>query len=185
MEGNCSGQMDVVIENAFLPSLPSGIPSERLYLAEGVATVLEIKSPFPARDDIKGIIERLNQLQRRWGNCIFRAEKPPQEIPYYVVSYTGPKSESSGKSFLTETNAYGLLIIEHQLFAHRGPNGCWARKGPEALWEFVCCFYEHTTNLIFAGAHPRTYIDKDWNLQDWPIFIEGSTIHKGGMKIRM
>lgn len=184
VDGNCSGQMDVVIENAFLPSLPCGAPTERLYLAEGVAAVLEIKSAFPAKEDIRIIVEKLNHLKRRWGDCIFRAEKPPQEIPYYVVSYRGSDNESSAKAFLTETNAYGLLIVEHQLFAHRGPKGCWTRNGPEALWEFVSCLYELTTNLIFAGAHPRTYIDKSWSLQGWPTVIEGSTVHKGGIEIR-
>ncbi len=42
--GNKSGQLDVVVELTFFPSLPALGGGSRLYLAEGVAAVIEVKS---------------------------------------------------------------------------------------------------------------------------------------------
>lgn len=43
--GNVSGQIDVVIEHAFFPSFPLlGTAQQRLYLIEGVAIAIEVKS---------------------------------------------------------------------------------------------------------------------------------------------
>jgi hypothetical protein len=44
--GNRSGQLDVVVEYPFSPTLPSvgGTGTTRLYLAEGIAAVIEVKS---------------------------------------------------------------------------------------------------------------------------------------------
>lgn len=43
-DGNQSGQLDVVVEFTFLPSFPALASEPRLYLAEGIAAVIEIKS---------------------------------------------------------------------------------------------------------------------------------------------
>src|SRR4051794_15735815 len=44
VSGYRSGQPNVVVEYPFAPNLPLGGPSSRLYLAEGVAAVIEVKS---------------------------------------------------------------------------------------------------------------------------------------------
>src|SRR5262245_10145779 len=44
LSGNRSGQLDVVVEYPFAPSLPITPSTPRLYLAEGVAAVIEVKS---------------------------------------------------------------------------------------------------------------------------------------------
>jgi hypothetical protein len=44
LAGNKSGQLDVVVEYPFAPTLPLGGGPTRLYLAEGVAAVVEVKS---------------------------------------------------------------------------------------------------------------------------------------------
>ena len=44
LAGNRSGQLDVVVEYPFSPTLPLGVGPSRLYLAEGVAAVIEVKS---------------------------------------------------------------------------------------------------------------------------------------------
>jgi hypothetical protein len=41
--GHTTGQVDIVIEHPFLPSLPQPGGKERLYLAESVAAVIEVK----------------------------------------------------------------------------------------------------------------------------------------------
>src|SRR5262245_9616236 len=44
-ERSRSGQLDIVVEYPFLPSLPLGVGgSPRLYLAEGIVAVIEVKS---------------------------------------------------------------------------------------------------------------------------------------------
>jgi hypothetical protein len=47
--GNKSGQLDVVIEYPFAPTLPTFAGETRLYLAEGVAAVVEVKSNVAAQ----------------------------------------------------------------------------------------------------------------------------------------
>ncbi len=48
--GGRSGQLDVVVEFPFMPSLPiAGGSSSRLYLAESVAAVVEVKSNVGAQ----------------------------------------------------------------------------------------------------------------------------------------
>jgi hypothetical protein len=47
--GHRSGQLDVVVEYPFGPTLPSVAGETRLYLAESVAAVVEVKSSLPAQ----------------------------------------------------------------------------------------------------------------------------------------
>jgi hypothetical protein len=47
--GHRSGQLDVVVEYPFGPTLPSVAGETRLYLAESVAAVIEVKSSLPAQ----------------------------------------------------------------------------------------------------------------------------------------
>jgi hypothetical protein len=65
--GHRSGQLDVVVEYPFSPSLPSfgGIPTTRLYLAESVAAVVEVKSNIAAQwDEARHTAAQLAPLRR-------------------------------------------------------------------------------------------------------------------------
>ena len=49
--GNRSGQLDVVVEYPFAPNLPLGAGSSRLYIAEAIAAVIEVKSDVAGQWD--------------------------------------------------------------------------------------------------------------------------------------
>lgn len=50
--GNRTGQLDIVVELPFFPSLPLlGVPDQRLYLVEGACAVLEVKSDLSGEWD--------------------------------------------------------------------------------------------------------------------------------------
>ena len=66
--GNRSGQLDVVVEYPFAPSLPLGVGTTRLYLAEGVAAVVEVKSDAAGQTDDNPI--SLRQVVATKNDCI-------------------------------------------------------------------------------------------------------------------
>jgi hypothetical protein len=63
INGNRSGQLDVVVEYPFGPSLPlvGSDTASRLYLAETVAAVVEVKSTLPSQWN--QVLETLAKLQ--------------------------------------------------------------------------------------------------------------------------
>jgi hypothetical protein len=66
IEGRISGQLDVVIEYQISVSLPLLLgDSPRLYLAESVCAVIEIKSDISSQwDEVVATAERVRSLQR-------------------------------------------------------------------------------------------------------------------------
>ncbi len=61
--GNRSGQLDLVIEYPFFPSLPLlGTSQHRLYLVEGVAIVIEVKSSFKQFDDVVRTLKQFRSV---------------------------------------------------------------------------------------------------------------------------
>lgn len=65
-KGNRTGQLDIVVEYPFLPSLPSpGFSRYRLYLAEGVAAVIEVKSNVEGQwSEAEATASKVHALQR-------------------------------------------------------------------------------------------------------------------------
>jgi hypothetical protein len=63
--GNRSGQADIVIEHPRLPSLPHPGGKERLYLAESVAAVIEVKSDISSQwHDVEATAREIKKLRR-------------------------------------------------------------------------------------------------------------------------
>ncbi len=70
--GNKSGQLDVVVEYPLLPSLPVvGQPLSRLYLAESIAAVIEVKSDIRNQwQEVMDTAASLSQLKRNFGDTL-------------------------------------------------------------------------------------------------------------------
>ena len=88
-----SPQCDIVIEYMNTLSFPNIFPSSaRLYLAESVCAVIEVKS------DISGKWkEALNTGRRLYGlvrppGSTFSFDPPPEKIPFFAVGYKGWKN---------------------------------------------------------------------------------------------
>ena len=82
-----SGQLDVVMEYPFLPSLPLPTANARLYLAESIAAVVEVKSNI--MNQINEAVQTSNQLaplQREFGMTMSVGAAPLPRIPLFALS---------------------------------------------------------------------------------------------------
>ena len=117
-----SGQLDIVVETPFMPSLP--LPgaelSPRLYPPEAVAVAIEVKSDIDTQwDRIKVASEKLGKFERRFGSVMIMGELPKQ-IPYFAVAYKGPKKlQTLWDRLKVHPGISGVLIVESKLFLAR------------------------------------------------------------------
>ena len=170
--GQKTGQQDVVIELSFLPTLPAIAGKERLYLAEGVAALLEVKSNL-AKDweDLKRKASAIQNLRRLFRVPGLTPYGPPSErIPYFAVGYTGWKSIDTIYEKCQEGVVDAILIIDQGLFCTRtdffsesySPDGnCNIRgffaKEEKALWGLVCCIHYATLSIVINSFSPLAY----------------------------
>lgn len=137
-----SGQVDVVVEYPFSPSVPSIQQGPRLYLADGVAAVIEIKSNLKSQwDEVRKTSEQIRPLKqkdprgtfvRMGGHNSFEGR-----LPIFAVGYTGWTKQATILEHLNENVVDGILIIESGFFASRAPIEIRS-EGPEGLWSLVC-----------------------------------------------
>lgn len=161
ISGSKSGQLDVVVEFPFLPSLPIiGHGSSRLYLAEGVAAVIEVKSDVAAQwDEVLKTANSLAALTRSNFSLMSRgSEKPSTRIPFFAVGYKGWKTIETVKERLSDGPIDGILVI--------GPP-CWFASGSSiydlrcggalSLWGLVSCLSYLTLQVGFTSFEPISY----------------------------
>lgn len=155
--GHRSGQLDVVIEYPFAPNLPigSGQPT-RLYLAEAVAAVVEVKSDLAGqREEAKRTANAVAPLRRNFALSMSMGQVPSLSLPTYVVGYTGWKKIETLEAKLAECPAIaGILIIEDGLFYAKE----FCARGPHALWAFVCHLFREISALQGAISNPLGYL---------------------------
>ena len=132
-------QLDVVVELPFLPSLPIvGNTSSRLYLAESVAAVIEVKSNIASQwDEALKTAEQLAQLQRQFGSSLSMGPPPGSRIPLFVVGYTGWAQMETVKEHLSNGPIDGILIIQTGIFINADTFGSIVGTGPWALWGLI------------------------------------------------
>jgi len=173
-DGRRPGQLDVVIEFPFVPSLPIQSGSPRLYLAEGVAAVVEVKSDVAAQwDEVISTAQSLRSITRSYGSGVSLGPRAPQNIPLYAVGYRGWKEFDSLERKLAELPAIsGILVIESGHFSGRydalTAEGkpyvfSYKRRGSAmALWGLASCIH-HATSMITSKTKdiPRRYDEPD------------------------
>jgi hypothetical protein len=148
-KGNLSEQLDVVIEYPFLPSFPIvGFSHSRLYLAEGIAAVIEVKTNLPKqKDPLVKQAERLARLERSLPTQSITGEAPVDRIPFFAVGYEGWKGDDRLKqmikSLLVDTqHISGALQISPPCFVSRPNFGDFSLEGPKAIWGFIVCIHQ-------------------------------------------
>jgi hypothetical protein len=142
--GGKSGQLDVVIEYPFVPSLPIvGSEKTRLYLAEGVSAVIEVKSDVASQwSEVESTAKKLATLKRQYGGGISYGPQATSHIPFFVVGYSGWKNIETLKSKLEPGLVEGILVIDSQLFASTdGFLGATAAGTPASLWALICAVH--------------------------------------------
>lgn len=164
--GEKSGQLDVVIEYPFFPSLSSvGAGQTKLYLAESIAAAIEVKSNLSNQwSEATRTAKALSSVHREFGVTLnsvrggftIGVPKPRKEtcIPLFVVGYTGWSSVDTLKSKLSSCpEIYGALIIDHGLYVSRNVE----MTGPWALWGLICDLHKVTNSLQSASPDPLRY----------------------------
>ncbi|WP_414545206.1 DUF6602 domain-containing protein [Nostoc sp. CCY0012] len=167
LSGNLSGQLDIVIEYPLLPSIqvPTSSAETRLYLAEGVAAAIEVKSDLIGQwQQVKQTSEKVKQLRRRFSASRGLA---PNSVPLFAVGYTGWKSIDVVWQHLQEGIVDGILIIEDGLFIWNPTilpvtqlsgtvTGAWA------LWGLVVALHRLGTSLQSTSLDLALYARPDW-----------------------
>lgn len=166
--GQKSGQLDIVIEYPFFPSIPTfSLPEPRLYLADGVAAVIEVKSDLTNQwQEVNATATKLKEIKRSqkltiFGNSI-TSEKPIpslayRNIPFFAVGYNGWKQKETLKNKLKNSSVDGILVLESGLFIANSDFRETSGKGSACLWALVTCLYLATTSAIISTADPMNY----------------------------
>jgi hypothetical protein len=157
--GNKSGQLDVVIEFPFGPSLPVvGGTTSRLYLAETIAAVVEVKSNIAAQwNEAVSTAQQLFPLQRSYGASMTMGPDLPN-IPLFVASYVGWTQLQTTEQKLNSSNEIsGILIIEQGIFVSSPQFGSIKANGPWALWGLIACLHQATGFLKAVATNPLEY----------------------------
>jgi hypothetical protein len=147
--GNQSGQLDVVVEYPWFPSLPVGSNRPRLYLAEGIAAVIEVKSDVCKQwNEVQRTSSQLKKLRRQHESAIFGGGlTPPKQIPLFAVGYTGWRTMDAIEQRLDEGGVEGILVIDAGLFASV-PLFLDIRVSEEwCLWGLITCLHQATNVL--------------------------------------
>lgn len=155
--GKRSGQLDVVVEYPFAPSLPMvGAGQTRLYLAESAAAVVEVKSNLSSQwGDAVQTANALAPLQRSFGSTMSFGPGPTPRIPIFAVGYTGWKTIQPLQTHLNNApNLDGALVIDSGLYVSK--SGLTA-TGPWALWGLICDLHGITNSLQSASTSPAGY----------------------------
>lgn len=172
--GARSAQLDVVIEFPLVPSLPLTSGAPRLYLAEGIVAVLEVKPNVAAQwDEVVSTACQLAKLTRTYGSGVSIGPRAGQKIPIYAVGYRGWSEFESLISQLQEhQEVSGILVIESGHFVGRydaltaedKPYVYSYERGgsPMALWGLISCIH-HAASMTTSKAKdvPRRYDEYD------------------------
>lgn len=164
VDGNRSGQLDIVVELPFSPSIPWTDPdSSRVYLAEGIAAVLEVKSDLSNQwNEFSKTAGKLQPIKREFGATMSMGEVP-HNIPIFGVGYTGWKKIETVEQKLQEIpNGYGLLIIDEGIYVSRSKK---IHSPSLALWALVSDLYQLASRIQAASSDPHRYASQDFTFR--------------------
>lgn len=161
-EGNRSGQLDVVIEYPFGISLPAvGSSDVRLYPAESIAAVIEVKSNLASQwGEAQRTGEMLASVTRTFDHGLVLGGPPPAaKIPLYVVAFRGWKDWNVATAkFAEAAQLDAILVIESNFLLFRSEDGIQIIKGGDALWAFISFVNRDISALRAAYSDYYAYL---------------------------
>ncbi|MBK8903122.1 MAG: hypothetical protein IPM53_18185 [Anaerolineaceae bacterium] len=181
--GRKTGQLDIVIELPFAPSFTLGHDSPRIYLADTVGAVIEVKSNLKTQwDDFEKQLKyrpsnkkrgkkiyALKELKRR---VVVLPRNLSETIPGYVVGYKGFGSLDELKQKMRDNNAdenlwiRAALQVDPPLFVAGGENlERYSCEGAEAFGAFIASLDFELQRVIWGHAELWAYfgLNKDEN----------------------
>lgn len=168
--GNQSGQIDVVAEFPFLPSFPTVGADERLYLAESVSFVVEVKSDLGAQwAQMAETTKKIRLLRREWeghlslaGSTLTIHDPSMSRIPVIAVGYKGPATPQQLTERLLATDEASrpdaALVIDKGAYASLLTD----RKatGAMSLFAFSADMAHFALNVLTAQPNLNGYLTK-------------------------
>lgn len=167
--GNRSGQLDVVVEYPLLPSLPAiADATSRLYLAEGIVAVIEVKSDLSNQwNAVKRTSEKLKVLRREFGDIGAVPPEVVEQIPLFAVGYRGWSQERTVYEKAQEGVAEGVLVIDSGIYASAG--GMWGDSlatGDWSLWGLIDSLHHATRLVTQTSLKPHHYASANLKVDD-------------------
>jgi hypothetical protein len=183
-DGNITGELDVVIENGQFPSIPvSAIDDSKVFFAEGVAAVIEVKSNLVSQwEQVLKTSEKVATISRKYKggisfkNNITQITIPGADfskanlgrvepsyldvhVPFFVVGYKGWPDDIKLLSNLNQGSKkiYGILQIEEPRFVGFTNDKIINSRGTHALLAFLKCIHEVSSAMQIAVADIEAY----------------------------
>ncbi len=160
--GEISGQVDIAVEYPFVPSFPMPSTDERLFLAESVAMVIEVKSDLNKQwTQACNTVRKVKALKRELNTLMTFGTAPPQQIPCVVVGYKGFNAIESLQLRIDGTEQAerpdAALVIESGCFCGAGVTA----NGPLGLYALCLTINRYLTSLGHAAPKLTAYVDTD------------------------
>ena len=160
-----SGQVDIVIEYTNTLSFPSVYPhSERLYLAESICAVVEVKSNVAAQwAEARQKAEKINALSRKVGVTAYTGFRPPDKIPVFVVGYDGWVNATTARNNLDECNktstiVSGIFQLNPCLYVGKMPEYTHSFEDVRALFGFLLSIEQLTSSMLGSKPPFKGYV---------------------------
>ena len=160
-----TGQLDIVIENSLFPSLSSISGTPRLYLAESVGAVIEVKSDLVSEwNEVLKTVDKVRKIKKEYsGNIFLGCDDFTKTIPFFAVGYKGWQKEETVREKLKNSGVDGILIIDPGIFIasnlfnlSKKYNGAWA------LWGLITCLSESLNAIKIVNADLEKYVNVDF-----------------------
>ncbi|NJP11717.1 MAG: hypothetical protein HC866_21455 [Leptolyngbyaceae cyanobacterium RU_5_1] len=158
--GEKTGQLDVIVENGAFPSIAApSIADVRLVLAEGVSSVIEIKSTLPSQwDQVLSTRDKVYTIRRRYRIESITRGQVPEQIPLFVIAYQGWNQLETLRSKIGEKGIDGILVLQPlPLFAGRLYDNVCTATEENALWAFICALHFLATQILDATCDLFAY----------------------------
>ncbi|HYO51919.1 DUF6602 domain-containing protein [Archangium sp.] len=153
--GNRSGQLDLVIEFPFVPSMAL-TTTTRTYLAEGVAAVIEVKSDLSNQwEEVRRTSKALRALKRSYGAMAQfgvnpQLAGPKDPIPFFAVGFAGWAKPDTVAARLAEGVVDGILVIDPGIYVGTQKFPAHSAEGAWSLWCLLMNI-QHATQIV-GGA---------------------------------
>lgn len=152
--GHKSGQADIVIEYGNSISFPMVLScAPRLYLAEGVCAIIEIKSDLNSQwDEVVRSHNTISPLRRRFASTITHGTLP-EYVPHFAIGYRGWKKRETIESKVKELGLEGILVLDSALFCGQQQQA----SGVESLYAFLMAIQRLTGKMLGAVPNYAAY----------------------------
>ncbi|QUG76361.1 hypothetical protein GKQ23_15725 [Erwinia sp. E602] len=184
---NQTGELDIVLENGYFPNIPTlNTDSSRLFFAEGVAAVVEVKSNLQGQwNEAVDTGRKLQSIRREFGSTSVSAHgvsnlmildvtvndptlpkipMPPEmmmlkKTPYFVVGYKGWNTNKTLLEKLRENEDVitGVLQLDRGVFYTNDSFSGISATGPLCLLGFLHAIYQSYSFIKSTNANLLNY----------------------------